>query len=114
MIRFFLYTGLPHWEIWFCLFHFIKNSSSESRSSRGILNSFQKFFLGLIRMRLNLSGRDLGYRFGGISEATTSRTCSGCTVSSGLKGMPFVKLFQWIFSNTVQTVLSSSIVLKYS
>ena len=25
-------------------------------------------------MRLNLSGRDLGYRFGGISEATVSRT----------------------------------------
>ena len=87
----FLYTGLPHREIWF-LFNFIKNSSSESKSSRGILNSFQKFFLGLIRMRLNLSGRDLGYRFGGISEATASRTCSGCTVSSGLKGIPFVKL----------------------
>ena len=57
-----------------CLFNFIKNSRPELKSSRGILNSFQKFLLGLIRTRLNLSGRDLGYRFGGISEATVSRT----------------------------------------
>lgn len=28
----------------------------------------------MIRLRLNLSGRDLGYRFGGISESTVSRT----------------------------------------
>ena len=110
---FFLYTGLPHREIWF-LFNLIKNSSSESKSSRGILNSFQKIFLGLIRMRLNLSGRDLGYSFGGISEVTASRTCSGCTVSSGLKGMPFVKLFHRILASTFHTVLSLSIALKYS
>ena len=38
------------------------------------MSLFQKVLLGLIRMRLNLSGRDLGYRFGGISEATVSRT----------------------------------------
>lgn len=28
----------------------------------------------MIRLRLNLSGRDLGYRFGGISDSTVSRT----------------------------------------
>ena len=68
------YTGLPNWEILLYLFNFIKNSSPELKSSRGILNSFQKFLLGLIRMRLNLSGRDLGCRLRGISEATVSRT----------------------------------------
>ena len=57
-----------------CLFNFVKNSSPELKSSIGILNSFQKFLLGLIHMRLNLSGRGLGYMFGGISEATVSHT----------------------------------------
>ena len=68
------YTGLPNWSLLLCLFNFLKNSSPELKSSRGILSPFQKVLLGLIRMRLNLSGRDLGYRFGGISEATVSRT----------------------------------------
>ena len=68
------YTGLTNWEIYLCLFNFVTNSSPEPKSSRGILNSFQKFLLGLIRMRLNLSGRELGYMSGGISEATLSRT----------------------------------------
>ena len=57
-----------------CLLDFVKNSSPELKSSRGILNLFQKFLLGLIHMRLNLSGRDLGYMFGGISEASVSHT----------------------------------------
>ena len=71
----FLYTPLPYWEICLCLFRrLIKNSSPELKSPGGILNSFQKFLLGLIRMRLNLSWRYLGYRLGGIGEATASRT----------------------------------------
>ena len=32
--------------------NFIKNSSPELKSLREILNSFQEFLLGLIRMRL--------------------------------------------------------------
>ena len=40
------YTGLPNWTILLCFFNFIKNSSPELESSRGILNSFQKFFSG--------------------------------------------------------------------
>ena len=39
-----------------------------------MLSPFQKFLLTIIRLRLNLSGRDLGYRFGGISDSTVSRT----------------------------------------
>ena len=61
-------------EICLCLFNFVKNSSPELKSSRGILNLFQNFLLVIIHMRLNLSGRDLGYIFGGISEATVSHT----------------------------------------
>ena len=68
------YTGPPNYEICLCLLNFVKNSSPELKSSRWILNLFQKFLLGLIHMRLNLSGRELGYMFGGISEATVSRT----------------------------------------
>ena len=68
------YTGLTNWEIYTCLFNFVRNSSPEPKSSRGILNSFQKYLLGFSRMRLNLSERELGYMFRGISEATVSRT----------------------------------------
>ena len=56
------------------MLNFVKNSSPDLKSPRGILNLFQKFLLGLIHMRLNLSGRDLGYMFGGISEASVSHT----------------------------------------
>ena len=56
------------------MLNFVKNSSPELKSSRGVLNLFQKFLLGLIHMRLNLSERDLGYMSGGISEATVSCT----------------------------------------
>lgn len=54
------YTGLPKWSLLLCLFDFLKYSSPELKSSRGILSPFQKVLLGLICMRLNLSGRDLG------------------------------------------------------
>ena len=56
------------------MLNFVKNSSPDLKSPRGILNLFEKFLLGLIHMRLNLSGRDLGYMFGGISEASVSHT----------------------------------------
>ena len=68
------YTGLPNWSLLLCIFNFVNNSTLEFKSSKEILSPFQKLLLALIRMRLNLSGRDLGYRFGGISEATVSRT----------------------------------------
>ena len=102
----------------------VKDCQSEiTNSSLGILNFFQKFLLGLIHMRLNLSGRDLGYIFEDISEATVSRTFLHVVnvLYHRLKplviwpeGVPFVKLFPWILASTVQTVLSLSIVLKYS
>ena len=58
----------------FILGYQIRKFAYELKSSQGILNLFQKFLLGLIHMRLNLSERDLGYMSGGISEATVSCT----------------------------------------
>ncbi|CAH3164799.1 unnamed protein product, partial [Pocillopora meandrina] len=46
----------------------------DNDKSKGVLSPFQKFLMNMIRLRLNLSGRDLGYRFGGISDSTVSRT----------------------------------------
>ena len=73
MLRFCFILGYQNRKF-ACLLNFVKNSSPELKSSRGILNLFQTFLLGLIHMRLNLSGRDLGYMFGGINEATVSCT----------------------------------------
>ena len=39
-----------------------------------MLSPFQRFLLGIIRLRLKLCGKDLAYRFGAISESTVSRT----------------------------------------
>ncbi|XP_046862422.1 uncharacterized protein LOC124455845 [Xenia sp. Carnegie-2017] len=44
-----------------------------SQSSRCMLSPFQRLILTLMRMRLNLSGKDLANRFDGIHEATVSR-----------------------------------------
>ena len=46
ILKVLFYTALPNWTILLCLSNFIKNSSPELESSRGILNSFQKFFSG--------------------------------------------------------------------
>ena len=64
------YTGLPNWTLVKCIFNFVK----DLLQSKGVLSPFQKYLMTMIRLRLNLSGRDLGYRFGGISDSTVSRT----------------------------------------
>ena len=65
------YTGLPSWTLLLCVFNFVREFF---QSAKGVLSPFQKFMLGMMRIRLNLTGRDLGYRFGGVSESTVSRT----------------------------------------
>ena len=65
------YTGLPNWQLLLCLYQFV--CSHLSHSSRCMLSPFQRLILTLMRMRLNLSGKDLAYRFGGIHETTVSR-----------------------------------------
>ena len=64
------YTGLPNWTLVLCIFNFVK----DLLLSKEVLSPFQKFLMTMIRLRLNLSGRDLGYRFRGISDSTVSRT----------------------------------------
>ena len=63
------YTGLANWKILFCLFSYV----SPYLKNSCVLSPFQQLLLTLIRLRLNLSGNDLGYRFGNISLSTVSR-----------------------------------------
>ena len=65
------YTGLPNWEILSKLFTYLEQHLPGT--SRNILSPFQQVMLTLMRLRLNLSGQDLGYRFG-IHKSTVSRT----------------------------------------
>ena len=63
--KFLFYAGLPNWTLVLGIFNFVKGM---------LISPFQKFLMTIIRLRLNLSGRDLVYRFGGISASTVSRT----------------------------------------
>lgn len=65
------YTGLPNWLILISVFSLIKDYPFQS--PKCVFNTFQQFLLTLMRLRLDLSGKDLAYRFG-IHESTVSRT----------------------------------------
>ena len=65
-------TGLPNLTLVLCIFNFVKDLLQSK--TKGVLNPFQKFLMTMICLRLNLSGRDLGHRFGRISDSTVSRT----------------------------------------
>ena len=54
------YTGLNSWKLLFVLFTYIQ-CHLKQRSS---LSPFQQLILALMKMRLNLAGQDLAYRFG--------------------------------------------------
>ena len=63
-------TGLPKWEILSILYMYLKpHLSSTARNS---LTPFQELLMALMRLRLNLSGQDLAYRFG-VHKSTVSR-----------------------------------------
>ena len=66
------FTGLPKWDMLLCLFNYINPYLLDSGT--GSLDSFEKLILTLMRMKLNAYGKDLTYRFVGVSEATVSRT----------------------------------------
>ena len=63
------YTGLSTWELLHKLFTYVK----PSLKGHSILSPFQQLILTLMRLRLNLSGQDLGYRFK-VNSSTISRT----------------------------------------
>ena len=65
------YTGLPSWQILLCLYNYIHPFLSHSIQCA--LNPFQQLMLTMMRLRLDLSGKDLGFRFSGIHESTVSR-----------------------------------------
>ena len=60
------YTGLSTWELLKTLFDYVKSYLKQHSS----LSPFQQLLLTLMRLRLNLNGKDLGYRF----ESTVCRT----------------------------------------
>ena len=64
------FTDLPSWDILQKLFKYVHPCLSST--SRSLLSPFQQLLLTLMRLRLNLSGADLGFRFN-IHMSTVSR-----------------------------------------
>ena len=64
------YTGLPKFALMMTVFHFLE--SFINTTARTSLSKFQQFLLTMMRLRLNLSLCDLGYRFG-VSTSTALR-----------------------------------------
>lgn len=65
------FTGIPKWEVLLVLLTYLKPQLSTA--SRRALTPFQQLLLTLMRLRLNLSGQDLAYRFN-VHSSTVSRT----------------------------------------
>ena len=64
------YTGLGTWSLLMALFTYIKPFLNDTGNSS--LSSFQQLLLTLMRLRLNLNGQDLAYRFN-VHNSTVSR-----------------------------------------
>ena len=64
------YTGLTNWNLLVIVMQFVQPFLN--RSNRSTLSAFQQLIMTLMRLRLGLSGQDLGYRFG-IHRSTVSR-----------------------------------------
>ena len=62
------YTGLCSWELLKTLFEYVEPHFKTQSS----LSPFQQLLITLMRLRLNLPGRDLGYRFN-VHESTICR-----------------------------------------
>lgn len=69
------YTGLPTWSLLNNFFEMVKEFLPNHFNSK--LTRFQMLALTLMKLRLNLSFIDLGYRFG-IDETTASRYFHRC------------------------------------
>ena len=62
------YTGLSSWELFSKLYAYVKPYLKQYSS----LSPFQQLLMALMRLRLNLSGQDLAYRFR-VHQSTVSR-----------------------------------------
>ena len=72
MTKFCFIVGfLVDMQILLCLYNYIHPFLSHSIQCA--LNPFQQLMLTMMRLRLDLSGKDLGFRFGEIHESTVSR-----------------------------------------
>ena len=65
------FTGIPKWEVLLILLTYLKPQLNTA--SQRALTPFQQLLLTLMRLRLNLSGQDLAYRFN-VHSSTVSRT----------------------------------------
>ena len=82
------YTGLSTWELLLTLFTYVQpNLSCTAKSS---LSPFQQLLLTLMRLRLNMSNQDLGYRYQ-IHQSTASRVFSRVLEVLFVKLKPFIK-----------------------
>ena len=64
------YTGMPNREILQCVFSYVK--PQEEQHFNSALIYFQEFSLTLMILRLNLTIRDLAYRYN-VSKSTSSK-----------------------------------------
>ena len=64
------YTGLPNFMVLMTLFNFLEGCVTTT--ARTSLSKFQQFIMTLMRLRLNLTLTDLGYRYH-VHESTVSR-----------------------------------------
>ena len=71
LLRF--YTGLNSFTILMAVFNLVSPTINETSANK--LAKFDCFVLTLMKLRLNLSNYDLGFRFG-VSESTVSRIFS--------------------------------------
>ena len=71
LLRF--YTGLSSFTVLMAVFNFVSAAIPEVPATK--LANFQSSFLTLMKMRLNVSNYDLGFRFG-VSASTVSRVFS--------------------------------------
>ena len=71
LLRF--YTGLSSFTVLIAVFNLVSAAIPESPTSK--LSKFQAFVLTLMKLRLNVSNYDLGFRFG-ISASTVSQVFS--------------------------------------
>ena len=61
------FTGLPSWQVLYTLLQLIRPHLKE----RWMITPFQQLLVTLMRLRLNLAGKDLAYRFG-VHSSTIS------------------------------------------
>ena len=111
------YTGLPTWQILSILLDHIQASLLEHSS----LTPFQQLLMTLMRLRMNMSGQDLAYRFG-VHKSTISRIFSHVIdvlyvmlkpLFCGLIVIFYTAQCQWISASIAPLVLSSSTALRY-